>query len=454
METIPSPIYYEDINLNCLYCNTAFCQFVKKEFKDILNHPIHDLDIDSDFLDACHHISLESLQTKEKQSVQTMIQFSNEEFYHVVLNNAPVIDENQEVQGLITVVNDITDEVISKEKLRRLKQLKDIALDISNFILEKNSLEELFNSIIEKVLDSNDYAHLGCLIIKHKDDTFTIVSSIGYSREDVKNFSFNLEESFQWISTNGNIDKNTIIINDMQEVFAKYNLHALDTADGKKVNSSISAPIIIDGELYGLLNIDSCENNVFDEYDLIMMEHVKNQLIIAIKKFQLYESIIYLAEHDPKTNLFNRGHFDKIFEMVRERAIRYDEKFLVVIFDLNGLKKVNDSLGHLAGDEIILHFSTTLKNWVRTSDILARYGGDEFIGILFNAEKNDIIDRLENLRINFEKNPIEYENEKIICSFSYGIAEFPHHGTTYDSLVEVADQHMYTYKRHLKQGRK
>ncbi len=454
LESIPNPICYKDTNSIFRYCNSAFCNLIKKEKKDIINHSIDELDgANERLINTLSSGDLALLQTKSSKSIEAKMKNSNGEYSHAIFNKAVVLNDDNEAEGIIMIINDITEQVKSKEKVKRLNQLKDIALDINNFIMEKNSLEELYDSILKKILNYNDHADLGCLILRDKDDTFTISASVGYSEKDVKRFSFKLKESFQWITTKGNI-KNTIIINDLQEIFKKHNIPSLNSAEGRKVHSSISTPIIIDGELYGLLNIDSCQNYVFDENDLSMMEYLRSQLVIAISKFQLYESIIYLSEHDPKTNLYNRGHFDKLFEIVRERAVRYDENFLVVLFDLNGLKKVNDTLGHLAGDEIILHFSNTLKNWIRTSDILARYGGDEFISILFHAEKNDVLDRLEKLRIQFEENPIEYEGEKIICSFSYGIAEFPHHGTTYDKLVEVADTQMYLYKRYLKKGRK
>lgn len=454
LESIPNPICYKDSDFVFRYCNSAFCDLIKKEKKDIINHTIDELASNN------HHLittlskdDKELLATKNSISIEAMMKNSNGESFHGIFTKAAVVNKDNETDGIIMIINDITEQVKSKEKVKRLNEMKDVALDINNFIMEKNSLEELYDSILRKILESNEHADLGCLALRNKDDSFTIAASVGYSEKDIKEFSFQLKDSFQWIVANGNI-KHIIIINDLQKLMRKYNMFALNTAEGKEVHSTISTPIIINGELYGFLNIDSCENNVFDENDFSMMEYLRSQLVIAISKFQLYESIIYLSEHDPKTSLYNRGHFDKLFEVVRERAARYDEKFLVILFDLNGLKKVNDTMGHLAGDEIILHFSNTLKKWIRTSDILARYGGDEFICILFHAEKNDVLDRLEKLRIQFEENPIEHEGEKIRCSFSYGIAEYPHHGTTYDTLVEVADTQMYLYKRYLKKGRK
>ena len=85
------------------------------------------------------------------------------------------------------------------------------------------------------------------------------------------------------------------------------------------------------------------------------------------------------------TNIYNRRSFEDIFDKILNKALRYNESFYLVTFDLNNLKHINDTFGHLNGDEFIKSFVNKLKKSIRNSDVLARYGGDEFVGVFFNT---------------------------------------------------------------------
>jgi diguanylate cyclase (GGDEF)-like protein len=119
----------------------------------------------------------------------------------------------------------------------------------------------------------------------------------------------------------------------------------------------------------------------------------------------------------------------------------------MVEFDLNGLKAINDTHGHLAGDEVLKYFSYNLSEIIRASDTFARLGGDEFIAIFYTSDHTSIVNKLEDLLVYFKENPIIIEGREILCSFSYGIASFPEDGTSYNELISVADKNMYDYKK-------
>jgi len=112
---------------------------------------------------------------------------------------------------------------------------------------------------------------------------------------------------------------------------------------------------------------------------------------------------------------------------------------------------INDTHGHLAGDMYIKTFSENLIKSVRSSDILARYGGDEFVAIFYGTDSNSLIMKFEELFKTLNNNPFIFENNKIVCSFSYGIVSFPEEAQTYNQLVKVADDRMYVYKRTIRE---
>jgi diguanylate cyclase (GGDEF)-like protein len=139
-----------------------------------------------------------------------------------------------------------------------------------------------------------------------------------------------------------------------------------------------------------------------------------------------------------------------MFDLYFDKALRYNEEFQLAIFDLNGLKIVNDTYGHLAGDVYIKTFTNNLKNNVRSSDILARYGGDEFIAVFWGTNSKKLSVKLEELYKTLKNTPFISEGNEIACSFSYGIVSFPQEAQSYNQLVKVADDRMYKYKKKIK----
>jgi diguanylate cyclase (GGDEF)-like protein len=106
----------------------------------------------------------------------------------------------------------------------------------------------------------------------------------------------------------------------------------------------------------------------------------------------------------------------------------------------------------MAGDLLLKHFAASCKNLIRKSDMLARYGGDEFVGIFFNCSQEKLRKRIDGHLKLLSENPIAYRNKPIICSYSYGIALFGDEGTTLSELFKIADDRMYENKIRYKLG--
>lgn len=162
------------------------------------------------------------------------------------------------------------------------------------------------------------------------------------------------------------------------------------------------------------------------------------------------ERIIYLADHDALTSLYNRRRFQEELEHQIAYAQRFNQSGTLLFIDLDQFKYINDTLGHQAGDECLLAVTRSLTDSLRNIDISGRLGGDEFGVILPHTEINEaeivaqhLLDRLEH------KTPFQQELNTHI-SASIGITCFPEHGTTPSELLAKADAAMYAAKR---QGR-
>lgn len=169
-----------------------------------------------------------------------------------------------------------------------------------------------------------------------------------------------------------------------------------------------------------------------------------------IKTLKLMDKILYLSRHDDLTNIYNRRHFEELFLNSIEEALTKDKSFSLVYFDIDNLKIANDELGHHAGDQAILTFSKVIKDNIRETDLFARYGGDEFIVVFFNIEKQLIKERIKNIENQLENNPIYNNDERFFVKFSYGISNFPDDANEFRELIKIADERMYLDKKHIK----
>jgi len=156
--------------------------------------------------------------------------------------------------------------------------------------------------------------------------------------------------------------------------------------------------------------------------------------------------VSFLSGHDMLTGLCNRRKFHDHLTHEINRAQRSKEKLALIFLDLDGFKKINDSLGHNAGDYLLQKLSEAFKKEIRDSDLLARYGGDEFVVLFTNVkDENVIIKRIQSL-IKVASEKIFYKTHELKVSASIGVAMYPEHASTDTELLSSADTAMYLAK--------
>lgn len=152
------------------------------------------------------------------------------------------------------------------------------------------------------------------------------------------------------------------------------------------------------------------------------------------------------ATHDRLTGLPNRFVLQDRFRNALELAQRYDCYVAVLFLDLDNFKRVNDSLGHAAGDTLLQHVAQRLSNCLRPTDTVARHGGDEFSLVVANLERiENVLSVLGKLRDEFDR-PMLINGHEIYTTFSIGIALYPQDGNEIEDLLRHADTAMYSAK--------
>ena len=215
--------------------------------------------------------------------------------------------------------------------------------------------------------------------------------------------------------------------------------------------SLVSAPIVAKERLLGVLNLHKPEIEAFSETDLQFIRATTNQLAVAIENSQLYEKTRILSNTDELTNIPNRRYFQTILRREFAHAQRFNAPFSVILIDIDHFKHYNDTFGHLNGDLTLTRVATILLQNTRGIDLVARFGGEEFIILLSNTDKEGAYLVAEKLRnavaaeeFHLTGDSDELTPEKV--SISLGIAAYPTDSKGIDALVEKADRALYAAK--------
>lgn len=172
-------------------------------------------------------------------------------------------------------------------------------------------------------------------------------------------------------------------------------------------------------------------------------ESLKNQLIeIEQLRLELQEQAI----RDPLTNVYNRRFLADAMDRELSQAGRNETPASVVILDFDYFKQFNDTYGHRCGDFVLQYIADFLGKRIRRGDVLCRYGGEEFVVFMPNAPLESAFERAESWRNEVANSFIEYEGLHLKTSFSAGVASFPQHGSTSDTLLNAADKALYQAK--------
>ncbi len=155
-----------------------------------------------------------------------------------------------------------------------------------------------------------------------------------------------------------------------------------------------------------------------------------------------------LSRHDFLTGLLNRGAICQYLSDHSALAKRYSYPISVIMIDIDNFKQnINDKYGHLFGDYILRTLAGVIAEKIRTTDIVGRYGGEEFLVVLLHTELEGAAVVAENLRRAVESLNIEKENEKCTVTVSLGVASMNEKMENYESLIKKADENLYTAKR-------
>ena len=222
---------------------------------------------------------------------------------------------------------------------------------------------------------------------------------------------------------------------------------SVDSLPGLRTSAVLAAPLKVRDAVLGVLvAVNRVEESPFDLRHLRVLTLLANQTAISIENGKLYRRAEQLAVTDDLTQVYNYRFLKMALRREVKRAARFSQRFSVLMIDVDNLKRYNDQNGHLRGSEVLRQVAQILVREARSIDLVAKYGGDEFVVILPQTEREGACVLADRIQQAVEATAFPLVPPGVI-TVSLGVATYPENGLTAGELLESADIALYAAKQ-------
>lgn len=214
-------------------------------------------------------------------------------------------------------------------------------------------------------------------------------------------------------------------------------------------------PLIVRDEIVGLLLIERRIRHGFSVTERQTLDSIASQISVAYDRSQLYSKTREMSVRDELTGVFNRRHFQNVLKLEIKRAQRFNRQVSLLMVDMDFFKQFNDKHGHLKGDELLKRLTDLLVGNVREVDLVARFGGEEFVIVLPNTPMSDAVGVANKLRkiikaqlkSSFPELQVDRVGRDNDLTVSIGVSNFPDCASSATDLIYTADMALYKAKK-------
>jgi diguanylate cyclase len=310
---------------------------------------------------------------------------------HLIIDNvSELVVDDQWLTGQISVVRELVNEPIN------LRRLDDVERRMKDVIVKQSSLKKSLNEAKDRL----------------KLMLATFVDRLADFSETTSGYHDKIEKFAERISKSNDIADLSDVLDEVMRETRTVQINAARSRDELS-------------EMRGRVNDSERE-----------VTRLQNELA----------HVSELVRYDPLTGALNRKGMDEALESEVGRLRRQGGSLSLAMLDIDNFKKLNDSLGHAVGDAALVHLSQVAREAIRPQDTLARYGGEEFVVLLPNTPMDDAVSAMVRVQRELTRRFFLHNNDKVLITFSCGIAELREDETPYDALKR-ADEAMYLAKR-------
>ncbi len=301
------------------------------------------------------------------------------------------------------------------------------------------NLDETVHRILEQAQRLVPYDRASVQILH--DGYLRIIGGMGFSDNNlISDLKFPYPEENS-LSTRAIQERHPWMSNDVQEDFPKFIQVEVD----RQTRSWIGAPLIAHGDVIGLLSFDSNNKSFYTHRHLELARAFAGPVAIALENARMHGETYNLAMIDALTGIGSRHSFDLNSRFLFEKARREKHSISLAMLDLDHFKDVNDDFGHQVGDIVLKDISKACEDGLRTTDMIARYGGEEIVILLPETEVKVALDIIERIRRGVSNLKFEGVNRSV--TLSAGISGFiPDRDSSLSEILKEADAALYKAK--------
>jgi diguanylate cyclase (GGDEF)-like protein len=348
----------------------------------------------------------------------------------------------------------------TEEQKERLSRMFAALSATNEAIMRAKSRAQLYELVCEAAAKGGRFTSTNILLVQPDSEFFESVAAAGPTAASSRAVRVSTDEARpegRGLAGTAFRSRKACIANDYLASRTTQAFHSQANKDGAK--SAAAFPLLVRERVVGVMLFISLEKDTFTAEFSELLQRLADNISFALEAFdradeksRADERIEYLASHDSLTHLPNREMFNGLLRQTIDAAGRYGRKFAVLFIDLDRFKVINDSLGHEAGDMLLVEIADRLRKALRSSDIVARLGGDEFVVVLEEATERLDVERIASHLLVTLSQPLELSGHECHTTASIGIAMYPQDGVDAQMLTKNADMAMYLAKEDGKNG--
>jgi len=362
--------------------------------------------------------------------------------FRFVVTAVPIRGEDGRVESALVVVRDITERTNAERRLAQHARQQQCVARLGQSALRERNLKTLIDEVVAAVARTLDLGFCVVRALRPSEETFETAASVGF-REGV------LEPAE--IRNDPSSEPGYVLIRREPVVVADLSVENRFDRDTLLLDHSVVSgmSVVIEGRArpFGVLSAYTSAQRTFDEEDVNFLTAVANVLSASVERHSEEAISRHAARHDPLTGLPNRTVALDRLDHALSRRRRDGTNVAVLMLDLDRFKIINDSLGHRAGDELLVAFAPRLRQILRSSDTVARLSGDEFVIVCEAPSSVHEVTAVAQRVAAVTAQPFGLQSGEHFMTASIGISIATSPYDTPESMLRDADAAMYRVKK-------